>query len=870
MQNLNTNLPTSTSSTTSTQPSITQQPAKPKASIISSFKATLLFRSSKVDVMPAKINNGGNIDVANQHPVHAADMSKVQTPTAETSEAGKLLQQDHQKLKDIRAQVKELKQKFKDSPKGSPERNDVNAQLKELRPQLLKAKEGYDLHKAQLSKSEKAENSKLLAEIDKVTAKAVGFFKKAEVRAALDPAVKTEKNAATTSVKAQESIQDVVDSISDTSSEAGSETSSASSVKFTNPLSVLKRFSSEKTISGKSPQKGEGPPGKSIEVNFKDKNGNVVATEKTERADTIKILLNGLKTEQKALQQELKKLSGEKKPNEKRMQKVKAKLEKVEKEIQQCQASLERGATWANTNSARNGFENLGEEKYKEECLPALANCRTQKVVDANGNVISSIGRSAAVTDFSHPDVSLKELKDYADLTDLSTGKLDSTSIRANNLINLYGLKNPDGSLNKEKTASLLVWLEKAAVKSYGESAIMENGQVSKAKLKDVIQERREKLERQVMQDLYTHFQAKPVGDKRTICGRTSLVNMQKDPKVEKSGFTTDESTQALDTKAIYDEFDHKTILFDVEDGPDAGPYMDLDGQIHMPKSCKDSKLEADSTTLRTVVFNISTTINTDNVGMQKAINEEAMTQLEALGKQLDPQAQAKIAALRNEYFNPEGNEDPIKDDPFAAAAAVVKLISELGYSSANCYGGKDRTGYTLAKITHAHLEKLVEGDPKAKKLTTRWGQELVGDDSTLSEVIYDNANHRALKLTAYNLDLYSPNTVGGGAKRIGDIVEAGRSFFAKKDETRVDQLYNQPSDVEKEEKPVGEALVRPRNLQDRHVTDLTTNVNKRSRGSAEFTTSKKKSNEILPIQLNRSSIGMQPVIPTPRKIFLP
>lgn len=508
--------------------------------------------------------------------------------------------------------------------------------------------------------------------------------------------------------------------------------------------------------------------GKIIEFEFKNKENTVVLKERTERASTVKTLTNGLKSKLKYLQRIQTSTSSNI-------------TEEIAKTTKQLAAYEETSgeATWASTNAAKMALFRFGPAGYKEASVPVLANLRMQKVIQ-DGKVVSAITRSGAVTDFSHHEVSLQELQDYEFLVKLRDQGVDTYSLeKKKELFALYDLVDEEGNLIPKMLEATVEWIAKAAIQSYGDEILEDNStDICLKKLDNIISSRSERLEQQVLQDLFLHFQTNPVTGSETLYGRTALVNTKKARDV-KNGFVTDESTQAFDMKAIYDKFQGKEVVFDVDN--DGGPFIGLKGEIHMPKNCCSDRVN--KTTLNTVFFNFSVQLDKENSGAQKAINDAAFAKLEKFVEANE------IQTVKEMYFSEETGDKAIEKAPFNVASQIAILISKHGYASMNCYGGKDRTGYALAKVTEHYLETVEENE----NTLNEWRRKLVGVKGTAALVVEDNASHKALKLMDLNLDLFMTDTLKGMAKRIATYLRAAWSFVAKH-KSNADQLYHTDS----------------------------------------------------------------------------
>lgn len=593
-----------------------------------------------------------------------------------------------------------------------------------------------------------------------------------------------------------------------------------------------------------------------------DINGKTIqATEKAERANTIELFMNGLKTKQAALEKEL----ADENAKPEAIKEPSQRAEQLAKLLAETKADIDiyskttKNVEWVSTNATRFAFktENRAlaltppdkikpEQKaayeaakiayavefaeIKEHFAPIPINLRMQTVTDSNGVTVSAISRSGAISDFGHGEISLQELQDYPDLLSLSQGK-PVGYIAMKKLVTLYDLQLPVEkgattpsdqpiAIDPNKLQQLVLTIKGRALKGYGSEKLLDakapyynelsmenltvgpkekgslcrlleklntnklslqeleplkNIGLDSEKLKTIIEQRRKKLEPMWLQDIYLHLNTFPAAGASTLFQRISLLDMQKNAKND-SGCILNERTMGLDMKALYDKIDGRTIKFDL-DVADTGPYIDDEGAIHMPISCSTPGIN--ETTINAVLFNVSVQGNTGNTGLQKAINDAGLAKLAKLGVNVDD-LRKKLA----------------KGDRYKA----IELLNEAGKTvggrtSANCYGGKDRTGAVCAGATLAAIRILqnppgtarltdkmkddvgkkrqAEIDDKMKADVAKWRSQLRSAHGTAGNIAHQNAGHRALKIVAWNSKLYGINP-SGIARRIFSYLQAG------------------------------------------------------------------------------------------------
>lgn len=532
----------------------------------------------------------------------------------------------------------------------------------------------------------------------------------------------------------------------------------------------------------------------------------VIAREEAVREDTVPALIQGLATKIDKLGAKLEELKAAEPRDE-------AKIAKLQKQVDKAVADLEKyaknvgDATWASTNSPRFAFLKLGREGAKNELAPVVCNLRMQKVMDADGNVVSAVSRSGAISDFSHGEVSLQELKDLEDLQKIADGK-ELPKDRLDHLKGLY-LQDIKDSFNERldvKAQAVIFEIKVKALVGYGAEALAQKPELEglkpiltklescthfeemvdmlsdeervllidtkldPGKVNEVIGQRSERLKLMALQDLELHMRTTKADKDPILYGRTSLVDLKK-PANNEAGCILYERTQGLDMKALFEELDGATVVFDEDI---AAAYIDDEGQIHMPKDCAAEGVE--STTLNTVFFNICVQGFEDhllNDGMQKAINDKTLDKLrQQYGK--TPEFKALEMSLQK-------LEKSDGYDPNEAVVMVTQFIQKNGgYSGLNCYGGKDRTGYAIALITHAHLAKLA-GISLFAAAAKKWGHQLLRNGGVAARIAKDNADHTTLKLLRKDLLLYNTNSIKGKMLRAAHFCDGAGMAIMKK-----------------------------------------------------------------------------------------
>lgn len=551
--------------------------------------------------------------------------------------------------------------------------------------------------------------------------------------------------------------------------------------------------------------------GKVFTAEFKiDEETSSIASERAERAETVSMLVGGLKTRINKLTCKLEQMKQQLVIEQNRMslQKKITSLEELLKSIgenfSKYMKYIDEDTTHATTNMARQAFEELGSEVAKEELVPLLPNLRIQTVRDGLGMLVSSLTRSGAISDFSHGEISLQELKDFVDLQELFTAKSLPLSLRQKGTLtaqrqaeltimyaltlspeeiecvmleiklkalSAYGIEPlVDGLISEEVSYRLEKLIKKSSHSSWKmrdevllekNRKVLESVEFSPAKLEAIIVARRERLRLLVLQDLELHLRTVPASQELLTYSRVSLVDLKKNVTREASGCVIDERTQGLDMKALFTELDGTQILFDGEECE--GAYFDNENNIHMPKIyAKEGITQA---ILQTAFFNICVQGTADHVinkDLQKIINDETLEKLKAHYGTTE-----EYKALKDALNKLSENS---KCDPNDVVLVATQFIQKLGgYVGLNCFGGKDRTGYAVALITFMQISRLAK--QPSSELLSKWGRALLSEEGIAIKIAKDNAGQRALKLTRSNLFLFRQAGGALGAKNTAKAV---------------------------------------------------------------------------------------------------
>lgn len=486
---------------------------------------------------------------------------------------------------------------------------------------------------------------------------------------------------------------------------------------------------------------------------FKDIKGEVFCQEEARRARTMTIFKEQLNAERSYLIKQL----GEENGNEEEL------IRRIQTIDKKSSEYSDTKATWASTNTSRYLFKKFGEEEAKKRELPLLANLRSHSIKFFDTEEINSTNRSAAISDFAHPETNLMEMEDYLTLTD------ETKESRPYHFYDYYKVNIADPVAKEHLIKEIKQRLELA----YGTS--------DRNQIHILVSERRARLRSLMLQDLYVHFQVKPAKERSLFYGRVALLDPEKKPVTESTGYQLNERNQLLDMKALYDELDGTKVIFDL----DVGTYFDDEGRIHMPKSfCTDKKLEMAQ--LRTLLINVCVQGHKKNTGLQYTINKEAVDKMRTTLELTEDQR--KLASKLNKALRQ-------KKTSFQVSHKSIQFMSAMGYCSTDCYGGKDRTGYALALeiyyIIRKHIKKqrnITNTKPKSDNIfMAKIAHQLIGPRAIIRRIIEDNSGTgiTAIKVTDFNLKLFIPGPgrfwLLGIQKRLSEYVRGGTLMVSSK-----------------------------------------------------------------------------------------
>ena len=229
-------------------------------------------------------------------------------------------------------------------------------------------------------------------------------------------------------------------------------------------------------------------------------------------------------------------------------------------------------------------------------------------------------------------------------------------------------------------------------------------------------------------------------GDQFTII-HLGLLNQNKN-KVFSTGLVHNEKNEMLDMYEVFKEFQGKKIIFDGK-----GPFIDENGHIHAPFKAKTGAPQ--ELTLNPVFCNISVQGLTKNTKIQKAINEEALSNISSQLSNLDEEQRKLWDKIKAQLTSGKSNYQLAEDLAFA----ILKSGKSL---SMGCFGAKDRTGFvgarTIQRFLGEHLVKKCQGKKDGEKIIKFFSNKILDADAMAAQLVKENTNNTILKCSPFFL----------------------------------------------------------------------------------------------------------------------
>lgn len=506
--------------------------------------------------------------------------------------------------------------------------------------------------------------------------------------------------------------------------------------------------------------------GKEITYEYKHK-GTVFGKETVERREAVKDLQESLVKRMKDIENQL----IEKKKDPHVSPKV---VQRLEKELQLCKNSYEN-AKKVKDEFIKSSFyrdelgkvvNNSREKNYSEAVnqisLGAAVNFRYQK--GEAGGKETGFFRLGVITDPRNGFTHLGELKAFSKNSKLLQDKLK-----------ILGKKHQKYLKSPEKNRAKLEATQYAIA------------QLHPQQLGETIREREFVLENQMLQLVQGQVEKNlakiQMDEKQTILPlvHVALLNREID-KVDPSGWVHNEANEMADMHEIFKEFAGKILIFDGK-----GPYIDVDGNVHLAQSLIGEDGKARQMKLDSTFVNISVQGHCKNDGIQREINKDSIPHLIAIATK-KAQAAPQNKEIREGLKLLLDVERKLKEDKstYQIAEDLSVAFLKLGIPlSIGCLSAKDRTGYVGARLIVHFVGEEMENHPQLqespnafKKLKHKFELSVLDKDACATKTVEDNTKVNVLKCSAFSLPGYSAG-VAGKARRLGYYIQQASINFA-------------------------------------------------------------------------------------------
>lgn len=533
------------------------------------------------------------------------------------------------------------------------------------------------------------------------------------------------------------------------------------SVKAVEKMNELASSKPILTTQAKSAETESYDPGKKI-MEVWDNGKGETCKEEIYRFDTVEILSKSINQEKEYL---------EKQPKSEAVDKRIEFLNKSSEKVNQ----VSNKKTWASSDFFRDlirgnpkldastnssGVKGAVEEYSKimdEEyyAVPLAVNQRSQSCeVLTNKDGIRQPSntwlRVGVMSDMSNGFVNLKSLKQLQVYLE-NDSKIGATKLR-NDMINdiIDKWRTSHNSGNKNAAASAGYALTQLGVdsttlnewgKAISEKTLKPNIQIDDHNIKDIrqavnqtIQKRDDVIAAQFLQMVVGHFEnitAKDIEGGTVKMMHVSLLNHHS-KSIDGAGWNHDEENEMQDMDAIFNKFDNKKLICDGK-----GPFIDKDGNIHLPELKLPDNLKVPELNLKTLFVNQSVQGYTKNDGTAGEINQAA-------GKKLDKLVDNnELKTKMNEVING-------KETGFSSATDMVELGLKAGFKvSTGCLSAKDRTGFVSASVTRRFM---INGNCSTGFIANVIRDQLK-ETSPAVKVIIDNTKTKIMKISPFFLE---------------------------------------------------------------------------------------------------------------------
>lgn len=458
---------------------------------------------------------------------------------------------------------------------------------------------------------------------------------------------------------------------------------------------------------------------KIIRATWKDKNGNS-AEELIERINIVGAMKNICQKEMDYFTKKIHELEvkNHKTPNDiKQIIHLKKHLTELTIKIGKYN-SLQY--EWANSNYYRDLIRNHNNIKtpFREliqKYFPIPINMRihscTVKAAQGNNTTVekNELVRLGVVSDMRNGFTNLKELKDIVAYND--TKKLDKVRARIQQRVDKLDLSDKE-SRNR----------------------VVESANYALAQLTDIesvkaaIEERRRFLTEQALPLIVE--QARNAGlekDDVTLLKilDVRLLNHKTNALDPDTGWCHNEANELLDMAEIFKEFSEKKLICD-----GSGPFLDENGDIHLPQSIQSKDGEHKTVELFAAVINHSVQGYTKNTGATRKVNLESLSRI--------------MIRFPTEDYSDLEKKLMKENTGFMSAINLIDLGLKHNFkTSTGCLSSKDRTGFVCA--AWVVLKRMGCFTTEAKRKILR---KQLKPKGPAVKVALDNSGTPSLKLT--------------------------------------------------------------------------------------------------------------------------
>lgn len=220
--------------------------------------------------------------------------------------------------------------------------------------------------------------------------------------------------------------------------------------------------------------------------------------------------------------------------------------------------------------------------------------------------------------------------------------------------------------------------------------------------------------------------------------------------RVDPSGLLLDEGQFMEEMADTFKRFAGKKLIFD-----GTGPYIDLNGNVHLAEKQLTETGAPKTVQLKTVFANFTVQGSTKNNPRQAKLNREAIARVQLLIPKSAPELTKRLIAIESELKKGKSNFD-LASEFFSLMLDLRKIVPHVAISE-GCFSAKDRTAVVAETgITMSGLRPTVEkAHPNAPKKTrsilAKLSERLFDVKSGISGLVSEqNTGSRLLKVSAF------------------------------------------------------------------------------------------------------------------------